>query len=277
MEPKVDFMIIGAQKSATTTLFDILQKHPNLCACKRKEPEFFSHQKNWKANVEDYEALFDKKQGQLAFEASTAYTSHPTLWKELYEYNPNLKFIYILRSPVDRIISAHRYLYRRGYAKNRNLNAFLKEGGYHVNLSKYYFQIKPYLDLFGNDRVKIVLFEEFSKDPQRVVGEILDFLGVKEVLDFKIENTKSNTKEEELKMVMGYGFCTKIFLKIEKRLPYRLSRVLRKKLLYREIKESDLQLNIKSLTLLKKELLPDIEAMEDLINKDLSNWKTYFK
>lgn len=280
MAPKVDFMLIGAQKSATTTLFDLLKKHPALCACKDKEPEFFSHGENWKDQIEAYEALFDKKEGQLAFEASTSYTAHPTygkeVWKNLYDYNPDLKFIYILRHPIDRIISAHRFLYRRGYAKTRNINDFLKPGNYHVNLSRYHYQIKPFIDLFGEDKVKIVLFDEFSDNPQNIVREILDFLGIGEVQNFKVETLKSNTKEKELQMVTGFGYMANMFLKVEKKLPYRLSRFLRRKLLYREIKESDLKLSRKSLDLLKQELLPDIEAMEKLLDKDLSHWKTYF-
>ncbi len=281
MKSKVDFMIIGAQKSATTTLFDILKNHPKLCECRTKEPEFFSHTSNWTEKIDDYEDLFDKKEGQLAFEASTSYTAHPSydrnIWEELWKYNPNLKFIYIVRDPVDRIISAHRFLYRRGYANKKNINTFLKANGYHINLSKYYFQIKPYIDLFGKNNVKIVLFEDFSKSPEAVVNEILDFLKVNRFESFTQETLKSNTKDRRLMMRTGFNSFTRFYLKVRKHFPKRLSNRLNNLLMYRKIEDKDLQISPVNLAQLKLELLPDIENFEKLIDRDLSHWKMKFK
>lgn len=278
---KVDFMIIGAQKSATTTLFDILNDHPELCGCKQKEPEFFSHRANWREKVAEYENLYDKQPGQLAFEASTSYTAHPTygrkVWEELWDYNPDLKFVYIVRDPLDRIISAHRFLYRQGYANKKDINAFLKDTKYHVNLSKYYFQIKPYIERFGAKNVKIVLFEDFSKSPEAIVNEILDFLHVNRFQEFIYNSLRSNTKDRKMMVKANHGPLAKLYLKVRKRFPKGISNMLDNRLMYRKIDKKDLIYTSGTLAKLKLELLPDIENFERLIKRDLSHWKIKFE
>jgi hypothetical protein len=93
----VDFMIIGAQKSGTTTFSKILSSHPNVCFSREKEPHFFSKSPNWQKFIEVYKALYQPKDKQICGEASTTYTCYPefnkNIWHSLYEFNPNLKFI----------------------------------------------------------------------------------------------------------------------------------------------------------------------------------------
>lgn len=112
---KVDLMIIGAQKCGTTTLYDILNLHPSLRGCRYKEPEFFSISPDWKANIDSYHSLFEQGNGVLYFEGSTTYTFYPlrnlNIWDDLFEYNRKLKFIYIVRNPIERIISSYMLYY----------------------------------------------------------------------------------------------------------------------------------------------------------------------
>ncbi len=61
----VDFMIIGAMKSGTTTLSQILSQHPDVCFCQKKEPHFFSKNSSWENNLSDYRALYDPKTHQI--------------------------------------------------------------------------------------------------------------------------------------------------------------------------------------------------------------------
>ena len=125
----VDFMIIGAQKCGTTTFFDILKRHPDLSACREKEPHFFSKTPNWRKNLGWYHSLFEEEEGRLLFEASTTYTFHPffnkEIWLDIFDYNPEMKFIYLVRNPLDRIISGYRHSYERGYLKT-NLSQALR-------------------------------------------------------------------------------------------------------------------------------------------------------
>lgn len=280
-KPKVDFMIIGAQKSATTSLFDILKKHPQLAACKKKEPEFFSHTIDWKNKVDIYESMFTKEPNHLAFEASTAYTAHPfynrSIWEELYEYNPNLKFIYIVRDPLDRIQSAHRFLYRQGYTHKKNINSYINNSEYYTVVSKYYFQIKPYIDRFGEKNVKIILFEDFVATPKTVIKTILDFLEVQPFMVNTYIRQKSNTKNRALAMKTGFTVTMRFYQKIKHLLPYRIAQKIDKKLMYRSIEDKDLTFTSKTREQLAQELIPDINKFEELIQRDLSNWKLNLK
>ncbi len=62
---KVDFMIVGAQKSGTTTLAKMLSSHSSIVCCDKKEPMFFSSTDNWEQSVSDYHSLFQWTEGPL--------------------------------------------------------------------------------------------------------------------------------------------------------------------------------------------------------------------
>ena len=103
-----NFIIIGAAKSATTTLTTILPKHPDIFISKTKEPKFFGryYNKGW----DWYASRFSEGQGSaLRGEGSTMYTSQMKAFKNtpelMHQYLPKLKLIYIVRHPLDRIIS----------------------------------------------------------------------------------------------------------------------------------------------------------------------------
>ena len=100
-----DFMIIGAMKCGTTTLFNYLASHPETNACIDKEPEYFGT--NWDQGPEWYASLFKQKEG-LTFEASTSYTRYPSrlhIPERIKKTAPDCKLIYIIRNPVERIVS----------------------------------------------------------------------------------------------------------------------------------------------------------------------------
>jgi hypothetical protein len=116
---KVTFIIIGAQKCGTTTLFNLLNKHSSLIGSSDKEPHFFSTSKNWRQQLSDYHSLFEEQNNALYFEDSTTYTFYPLrnlrIWDDIYDNNPAMKFIYLVRKPTSRIISSYMHTYERGY------------------------------------------------------------------------------------------------------------------------------------------------------------------
>ena len=177
----VDFMVIGAQKCGTTTLYDILERHPSIVGCKPKEPHFFSTCDDWRVELPRYEGMFRRQEGALYFEASTTYTFYPLrnleIWEDIYEYNPGMKFIYLVRDPVDRITSNYMHMYERGYTDLRFEQSLVKNRSY-IDISRYATQIKPFIRRFGSDRVRIILFDDLISRPQEVVEELAPFLGV---------------------------------------------------------------------------------------------------
>lgn len=284
LKPVVDFMIIGAQKCGTTTLFNILKQHPDLCACKLKEPGFFLDRpyKEEILNVNQYHSLFEKEPNQLAFEATVGYTNRPFLvdnaWNPIFEYNSNMKFIYMVRNPVDRIISAHRFLYRLGYIgkSHKNINVNLSHSDYHIDISKYNFQIGPFINKFGKENVFIGFFSELKSNPERLTIDILRFLKVDDNTQNIDCRLKKNSKDQvkiprwlSPKFALYLMKITKLHLPntynyIKKRVK-RLSKVGKS--------EDYLEINETSLNKLSNELIPEIISLEKITGRDLSEWK----
>jgi hypothetical protein len=172
-------MIIGAQKCGTTTLFRILNDHPSINGCDQKEPHFFSTAKNWRNGLDQYHMLFKEKEGALYFEASTTYTFYPLrnlhIWDNIFDYNPNMKFIYIVRNPVDRIVSSYMHTYERGYTDLDIGEALIKERLL-IELTRYYTQISPYIKKFGRDKILLIDFEDLIKKKEMVLEQVSEFL-----------------------------------------------------------------------------------------------------
>jgi len=192
--PFADFMIIGAQKCGTTTLAEILASHPDICFSQEKEPHFFSKSLNWERDIEDYKKLFAPKRTQICGEASTSYTCYPefnkNIWHLLYKFNPKLKLIYIMRDPVNRIVSHYMHNYLRGYTSEKSLEkAVLNEPAY-INRTRYFVQVKPYLDTFGQDQVLLLTLEEFAKNEEITLNRIAYFLNIRP--EFNDANTHKN-------------------------------------------------------------------------------------
>ncbi len=175
-----DFMIIGAQKSGTTSLAYQLAQHPALSISDQKEPHYFSKSKDWQADLARYHKLFSPEAGQLCFEASTSYSflpEYPETARRLQAYNPDLKLIYILRHPVERIRSHYLHRLRRGKVF-RAPAAEIRRIPIYLDRSRYATQIRPYLELFPPENVLILIFEEYAADPEAAFGQVADLLGI---------------------------------------------------------------------------------------------------
>ncbi len=177
----VDFMIVGAQKCGTSTLSEILRIHPALVRCDQKEPNFFSGCEDWRAGLQQYEQMFRRRAGALYFEASPTYTFYPhrklDLWDDLHSYNPALKIIYLVRDPIERVTSAYMHSYERGYTELSFERALVREPIF-LDVTRYATQIAPFIERFGPDRVRIVLFEDLVRDANVLARELAIFLGI---------------------------------------------------------------------------------------------------
>jgi hypothetical protein len=177
---RVDFMVIGAQKCGTTSLAEQLAAHPGICFCRTKEPGYFHRVDGWEAAVDAYHALYSPTDGQICGEASTMYTFLPE-WQgthsRLYAYNPDLKLIYIMRHPVERVISSYSHDLVRGLVKAPPEIAVFQNPVY-INRSRYGVQIRPYLGLFARENVLLLVAEEYASDQGETLRRIAEFLGV---------------------------------------------------------------------------------------------------
>lgn len=177
----VDFMIIGAQKCATTTLYRLLNAHPSIVGSRPKEPHYFTTVRDWRRELPRYEAMFPDREGALRFEASTSYTFLPLkkleVWEDLYAYNPRLKLLYVVRNPLDRIVSNYMHNVERGYTEKSLEEAVMRDRIY-VDVSRYATQIRPFLRRFGEERVRILFFRDVVGRREGVLAELAAFLDV---------------------------------------------------------------------------------------------------
>ncbi len=195
---KVDFLIIGAQKSGTTSLANQLSTHNNILISIPKEPHFFSKNPDWKESISEYHRLFPNPNSKICGEASTTYTFSPDFGdvaKRIREYNPNIKLIYIMRQPVDRVISQFSHDTVKANNKPRAIESILSDASY-INRSRYGMQLKPYLDCFPREHILLLVFEEYVNNTLYTLENIASFLGVSfsgfpKQLDLRARNVTS--------------------------------------------------------------------------------------
>ncbi|MFW6060568.1 MAG: sulfotransferase [Phycisphaeraceae bacterium] len=181
--PLPHFLIIGAMKSGTTTLYRDLLTHPRVFMPVEKEPNnLASDEVLTDAGTAAYRELFrDARPEQCCGEASTAYTKIPWIegvpQRAMRLLGPALKLIYIVREPVSRAVSHYHHQFARG-AEPRNMDFAFRRNSELIDFSCYAMQLEPWLATFGRDSVKVVCFEQYIADRAAGAADVLAFLGL---------------------------------------------------------------------------------------------------
>lgn len=172
-------IIIGAMKAGTTSLYNYLQSHPEICPALLKEPEFFSENqvhgiRPRGIQVSSYADLwsFDESVHKYALEASTGYTQfplEPNVPKKIYDYGIKPKLIYIVRNPFSRILS------HRSFIKNRAW-AWRFDHAHFINVSNYFLQLEQYRKYFPLEDILILDFDMLKDDSLAILQTVYRFL-----------------------------------------------------------------------------------------------------
>lgn len=193
-----NFIIVGAPKAGTTSLYHYLTEHPQVFMSDPKEVNFFSRKEieaqglfydDFKArNLNEYEELFASVTDEKAVgEASVSYLFYPEVPAKIKETLPNVKIIILLRDPVDRGFSHYLMDYKLGLVdipfkeiiyktnKHKNQNLYYQQ---YVELGLYYEQVKRYLDIFGHEKVRIYFQEDLRSDSKKTILDLYEFLGI---------------------------------------------------------------------------------------------------
>lgn len=200
-----NFLIIGAAKSGTTSLYYYLKQHPQIFMSPVKEPSFFAIEGEpmnirgpggpakrsfWIADLASYRALFEGVRDERAVgEASVLYMYHPQAAERIRRYNPEMKLIAVLRNPVERAYSSFCFLAENAAEPLADFEAALaaeeariRERWEHLwhykSMGYYYQQLKRYYERFDRSQVRVYLYEEFNRDNLRVLQDIFRFLEV---------------------------------------------------------------------------------------------------
>ena len=176
-----NFLVIGALKAGTTSLYDYLKAHPQIFMPARKELRFFVEQKNWGLGRDWYESQFAGAEDALAVgEASPSYTmvtSFPGVPARIAEMIPDARLVYILRHPVERMRSHFLQRVIDGTEDRRPDDAFLQDLDY-LHTSRYAFQLEHYLEHFPAPHILLITSEDLRADRLRTLQRVFAFLGV---------------------------------------------------------------------------------------------------
>ena len=175
-----NFLIIGAMKAGTTSLYHYLRDHPQVFMPSLKEPLFFS--RNWDKGLGWYESLFEEAKDAIAVgEASPGYTKYPHVPgvpARIAELLPDVRLIYLVRDPVDRMVSQYEHRTKGGNTQGVSLEEALLNDEAYCNVSSYAMQIDQYLEYFRPDQLLVLKSEDLKTDRIRTLRRVYEFLEV---------------------------------------------------------------------------------------------------
>ena len=181
-KPRPNLFIVGAMKSGTTSLHAYLDSHPQIYMSEFKEPEYFAKESVLSNGEEWYLDLFaTAKDASVIGESSTVYTNFPHFMtgvpERIAQFNPEARFIYLMRDPVQRTISDywHRVCW---FGETRDLFTAVQTDPIYTNISNYALQLEQYFNIFERDRLAIYTFEELTTNTLEVVQKLFAWLGV---------------------------------------------------------------------------------------------------
>lgn len=174
-----DFIIIGAMKCATSTLHVQLAQQPGFAMSEPKEPNFFSDDPVFARGRNWYRGVFPAGAATLRGESSTHYTklpTHPhTIRRLRRELGEDLRFIYIMRHPVDRLVSHYIHEWSQGVL-SEPLEQAIDSHKPLISYGQYAMQLRPWLEAFGPERILPVFFDSVAKRSQFELERVCDFL-----------------------------------------------------------------------------------------------------
>ena len=180
------FIIAGAAKSGTSTLFSLLKTHPEVCtACGMKETNYFIRQgesARFNKGLHWYQSLFEACGGSKAIgEASPEYMTDQDAPLLIHQTIPEVQLLFILRDPVDRLYSHYWFMTQKGI----KLPSFEKvmamrppEFTHWLYISQYHLHLKRYLELFSSQQVKVLLLDDLKSKAQHLIQDVYQFIDV---------------------------------------------------------------------------------------------------
>lgn len=213
----VDFIICGTQKGGTTALDAYLREHPNICMANlkgdpngggAKEVHFFDRESNFIGNKPSYSSYHHcfspEKSHQFIGEATPIYMYWYNVPRRIWEYNPNIKLIVLLRNPIDRAYS-HWNMERSRNKENlsfwdaiqneqercREALPFQHRVYSYVDRGFYLEQLRRLWLYFPKNQILILKHEYLKHQPEQALRDVCEFLGVDLFSNIKVKNVHS--------------------------------------------------------------------------------------
>ncbi len=179
-------IILGCAKSGTTSLYEYLVRHPEICECSTREPNSSTYY--LKEGKERYKNLWDWDPSvhEYAMEKSNQYTyptgvappsgpEVPSFVSDLKEIKAEFHFLYIVRDPIERAKSHLKHYIVQGYDVQYRRPADIP---WLVGTSQYAKRLEPFAKTFGRENIFVLTFEDLVGKPKKTVDQVCDFLGL---------------------------------------------------------------------------------------------------
>jgi hypothetical protein len=175
-------IVIGAGKCGTTSLHRYLDLHPEISMTDPKELNFFVTDLNWSRGIRWYEQHFSEAT-TVRGESSVAYTEYPErpeVPERIANLVPDVKLVYLVRDPIERMVSCYAYNTWMGFRLGPFAEAARKERSGLVTYGRYWLQLQRYLDHFPPERIHILDHDVLRNDREAALRRVYRFLGVDE-------------------------------------------------------------------------------------------------
>jgi hypothetical protein len=192
---RVDFVIGGTQKGGTSALDAFLRQHPEICLPEaRKELHYFDREENFrrKPSYRKYHANFrPKRQHRVIGEATPIYMYWNAAPCRIWSYNPEMKWILVLRNPVERAFSAWNMETKR-QAENVSFREAIEQEARrcrealplqhrifsYLDRGFYASQVRRLFNIFGTEHCLVLLNEDLRTNHTQTLRSVFDFLQV---------------------------------------------------------------------------------------------------
>lgn len=290
----VDFIGIGAERSATTWIADVLKEHHEVCFSKIKEVTFFNEfdphllkvrNLKYQRGVSWYEKHFDHcAKDSVKGEYSPTYLYSRKTAERILKHFPNVKTVVSLRDPVTRALSQYLHDKSIGLIGNISFEEALKKHDSYFEKGRYYKYLSYYFELFPRKNVLVILHEDIKKNPERTVRALYKFLnlndlGYKPQILHKKVNVATESKTPFINSLLLHSEyfikrnrMKKLFALLEKTGVRKFASKLCNEINCQPLTEYP-KMNNDTKVYLKKIFREDIEKLENLIDRDLQSWK----
>lgn len=291
-----NFLCIGAPKSGTTSLYDVLKQHKDVFLPSFKEPHFFDSDESWNKGVAWYQSsYYAKASHQCVGDFTPTYLSNNLAPGRIQEVLGNqVKFVVILRNPIDRAYSHYLHTQRDQHEKlsfsealeeeEQRLHNFRKKND-HIGMIRFAYQeqgmyakqLARYFRLFDREQFYITTFDDFVSKQEQVIKEICAFLGLQEQegMQYVLQSNKSSeARSVALKNVIKKPSMIKKIAKwlvpsfaIRQKLRNYIQALNNKSIDKKPLSEIDRK------NCYQRYFRQEVQSLEDLLSINLTHWK----
>ncbi len=298
MSPLPTFSVVGAPKCGTTSLFHYLGQHPGIFLPRQKELHYFTYDilvsrvagpgddhvvRYACATRAEYERAFEPATTEPALgDVSPSYFEHPEVATRIRDELDDPRVVILLRNPIERTYSQYMHLVRDTretltFCEALDAEPERVEDGWgniwHYTSNSFFADpLQTYLDTFGSERTKVILFRDFIQQPEETLSDLCGFLEVDP--GWRFESTAVHNRSGRPRSRLLAAFATRpgpVVKRIVRALPEPLVRTAKQALSRANVREKA-EMDPDSRERLRELFQEDVARVADLLERDLGFW-----